>query len=232
MLYSAKDIRKCKIDAADGTLGNVHDLFFDDRTWSTEYVVVDTGSWLPGKRVLIPRDKIGTPDWKAKELDVDLTRDEVESSPGVESDPPLSHARSRYYQSYLWASYPWGGFIGVPPVDEPVASARELTKPPTTHIRSAREITGYRIEARDGRIGHVEDFLLARRDWTIHFVVIDTRNWLPGEKVVVPPREIASMEWAEEKALVDLTRKEIKSAPRLEPSEYSKAVGQRLMVIR
>lgn len=233
MLYSAKDIRKCKINAKDGTLGSVHDVFFDDRTWSTEYVVVDTGKWLPGKRVLIPRDRLGTPDWKATELDVDLTRDEIENSPGIESDPPLAHARSRYYQSYVWTSYPWGGFIGGAPVGaDPAAPARGVTGPPTTHVRSAREITGYRIEARDGRIGHVDDFLFLRQDWGIQFVVIDTRNWLPGEKVVVPPRDIVDMEWTEEKARVDLTKKEIKSAPKLEPSKYSKAVGQRLMVIR
>jgi hypothetical protein len=213
MLYSAKDVRKCKIMAQDGELGGVHDLFFDDRDYGIRYVVVDTGSWLPGKRVLIPREALGTPDWGVTELGVNLTREQIESQPGVESVPPLAvQARMRSYRGFVWTGYPWGGFVGsvpVTPAPAPPAAAE-------THVRSVHEITGYRIEARDGSIGHVEDFLFDDATWTLRDLVVDTRNWLPGKKVVIPLTAIGRMAWPEHTVHVALTTEEIQRARPLE----------------
>lgn len=236
MLFSAKDVRKCKIKARDGELGSVHDLFFDDRTWEVRYIVVDTGRWLPGRRVLIPREALGEPNWKVTELEVELTRDEIENAPGVETDPPLVHdVKRRYYDRYVWTSYPWGGFVGALTPDEPPRPAAPVAPPraPKTHVRSAREITDYRIEANDGRIGRVEDFAFSDEDWKIRYLVIDTRRWLPGKKVVVPPEDVERMEWADQTVRVQRTKEGIKSAPRLAPvASASRSSGPRVMVVR
>ena len=208
MLWSTNELRRCSIRATDGEMGSVHDVLFDDRSWLVRYVVADTGKWLPGRRVLLPRRVLGKPDWRATTLPVELTRREIEDGAGVASDPPLAEdARLRHYEGYTWTSHPWGGFIGqVPPilpvaavVDPPAESGE-----PRTHLRSALEILDYRIEARDGRIGHVEDFLLTADDWKIELVTIDTRNWLPGKKVVVPPGEIERRQILTHRRLSDL----------------------------
>ena len=47
---------------------------------------------------------------------------------------------------------------------------------------------GYHIEATDGEIGHVEDFLVEDSSWAIRYMIVDTRNWWPGRKVLVRSR--------------------------------------------
>jgi len=87
------------------------------------------------------------------------------------------------------------------------------------HLRSAGEVTGYRLQARDGEIGHVKDFIVDDRAWNIRYMVVDTRNWLPGSrKVLISPDWITSIDWLERKVAVDLNVKEIKESPEYDPS--------------
>jgi uncharacterized protein YrrD len=86
------------------------------------------------------------------------------------------------------------------------------------HLRSTREVIGYYIEASDGDIGHVEDFIIDVEAWMIRYMVVNTRNWLPGKNVLVAPEWITAMSWGESKVMVDLTRDSIKSSPEFDPS--------------
>ena len=51
-----------------GLIGEVDDLYFDDEDWAIRYLVVDTGGWLSGRKVLISPVAIGHPDWMARLL--------------------------------------------------------------------------------------------------------------------------------------------------------------------
>jgi PRC-barrel domain len=53
MLKNIKDIYGTKLTATDGEIGHVKDFYFDDKSWAVRYLVVDTGSWLPGRLVLL-----------------------------------------------------------------------------------------------------------------------------------------------------------------------------------
>jgi hypothetical protein len=133
---------------------------------------------------------------------------------------------SDYYgYPYYWGGpYLWGP-IAYPIA--PIASKQQNDSPPTMqkelhaakqqqddlHLRSTAEVSNYYIEAHDGDIGHVEDFLIDDETWTIRYLVIDTRNWLPGKKVVVSPKWIQSVSWSDSKVRVDLSRDAIKNAP-------------------
>src|SRR5664279_2592582 len=88
-----------------------------------------------------------------------------------------------------------------------------------THLRSTSEVTGNRIEATDGEIGHVEDFVVDDETWAIRYLLVDTRNWLPGKKVLVSLQWIKRVSWAESKVFVDLTRDAIKDSPEFDPEE-------------
>src|SRR3546814_16919186 len=59
-------------------------------------------------------------------------------------------------------------------------------------------------------IGHSDDFLVDDTDWSLRFLVIDTRNWLPGRKVLVAPAWARGIDWSDEKLLVDTDRDTIK----------------------
>jgi hypothetical protein len=88
----------------------------------------------------------------------------------------------------------------------------------SSHLRSTREVIGYNIQASDGEIGHVEDFIVDDETWIIRYMVVNTRDWLPGKKVLVAPRWIEKVTWAESKVYVELTRESVKNSPEFDPS--------------
>ena len=232
-MYRASDLRKYGIQAVDGKIGSVRDFLFDDWQWVLRWLVVDTGSWLSRQEVLLPASNLGRVDRAAETIAVDLTVAKVKVSPDVETHRPVSRQiESSLYEHYGWTPY-WGGTaaIGggagylVPPrylvagrqsESERLASAR-ARKNDDPHLRSAREVTSYHIEASDGHIGHVEDFLFGEEDWAIRYVIVDTRNWWPGKFVLIAPEWVESILWSDRVMRVNKTRDEIKGAPEFDP---------------
>ena len=236
MLWSVYDTKGYQVRATDGDVGTVTDVLFEDRTSTIRYVVVDTGEWLTGRQVLIAPEAFGEPDQVGRVMPVNLTRDKVKNSPDIGTDQPVSRQHEATLHSYYgWAPYwgaaplaagagpypyaavPYWGYPGVVPPERPgtgveadVAAAEERGDP---HLRSANEVTGYYIEARDGDIGHVEDLLAETGSWVIRYVVVDTRNWWPGKQVLVSTQWMSRVDWAEQKVWIDLTRDEIKAGP-------------------
>jgi hypothetical protein len=87
------------------------------------------------------------------------------------------------------------------------------------HLRSSHEVCGYRIAATDGAVGHVEDFIFDDQDWTIRYIVVDTRNILPGKKVVLSPVWIQDVKWSESKVVVNSEKRIIRNAPEFDPAK-------------
>ena len=87
------------------------------------------------------------------------------------------------------------------------------------HLRSTLDITGCRVHATDGNIGHVEDFIVDDKTWGIRYLVVNTWNWLPDRRVLVSPQWITRMNWADKKAFVDLSRDAVRKSPKFEPSK-------------
>ena len=81
------------------------------------------------------------------------------------------------------------------------------------HLRSSKDVTGRAIQARDGEIGHVSDFVVDDEDWAIRYLVVDTRNWWPGKKVLISTQWIERISWAESKVCINLTRDAVRGAP-------------------
>jgi uncharacterized protein YrrD len=224
-----KDLRGDEIVARDGVIGSVRDAYFDDQSWAVRYLVVDTGTWLPGRQVLIsPSSIAGIEDGNVR---VALSRDQVERAPGVDEHKPVSrlyeqlHALHYGYPYYWSGPYLWGPVgmptagpstpIGVQPNEAPeLVEARERVarEADQAHLRSSAEVIGYQIQATDGVIGHVEDFLVDDQSWAIADMVVDTRNWLPGKAVRVPPTAISEVDWASQLVHVRLTRDAIRQA--------------------
>jgi len=60
MRRSVKKLFEDKLGASDGEIGHVKDFYFDDQNWAVRYLVADTGSWMPGRLVLISPHSLGT----------------------------------------------------------------------------------------------------------------------------------------------------------------------------
>jgi hypothetical protein len=219
MLRSASHLQDYVISAEDGKLGRAKAFLFDDEFWTVRYLVVDTGRWLPGMWVLIPPSALDQPDWTRGVFPVRMTKQQIKDAPGLEEHKPVSRRHEeKLYKYYGWPPY-WAaaGPEFPPPVTEPVpAAAGRASGDP--HLRSTKEVTGYRIEARDGEIGHVEDFILDDESWSVRYVVVDTRNWLPGRKVLVSPYWVDKVSWTNWNVVVALSREEVKNSPRYDPS--------------
>ncbi|MBE0537486.1 MAG: PRC-barrel domain-containing protein [Phycisphaerae bacterium] len=230
MLFSVEHLSSYTVEAEDGNIGQVHGFLFDDNNWAIRYLVVDTGKWLPGRKVLLAPSSLGRPEGRLRILPVKLTREKVENSPDIDTDRPVSRQQeSELHAYYNWASY-WGGGAWEPTIS-PYASgiaprAGEIGEPEgvekgdegNPHLRSTREVIGYRIHAEDGAIGHSDDFVVNIDDWIIRYLVVDIGKWLSGRKVIIPPEWVTEIRWDGSEILVDVTKEEVRKSPEFDPA--------------
>ncbi|MEN6336529.1 MAG: PRC-barrel domain-containing protein [Phycisphaerales bacterium] len=223
MLHSVKSLTGIAISALDGDIGKVHSFLFDDESWVIRYLVVDTGRWLPGRKVLIAPSAVAHSDWHGPVFPVNLTKDQVRHSPDIDTDQPVSRQREAELRKYYdWAPY-WGlGYgIDLPPgqyVEADRGTVAVETAQGDTHLRSTREIRGYRIHAIDGEIGHVEDFIVDDEGWVIRYIAVDTGKWLTRHSVLISPDWVRDIGWDERQVWVDVARDVIDKSPPYDPS--------------
>ncbi len=231
MLRSVQGLKGSTVIAVDGDVGTVDEFFFDDEQWTVRYLVADTGGWLTGQRILISPMSLGRSDWRQHTLYVDLTRDQIRNAPGVDTERPVSRQwEVDYYNYYGWPYY-WGGAgiwgpamypAVVPPAVAPGGvrgryEEDEEERPEDSHLRSSEEVTGYSIQCPDGDLGHVEDFIVDDENWVIRYLAVDTRNWWPGKKVLLPPQWIDSVSWTDRAVFIELQRETVRNAPEWDP---------------
>lgn len=107
----------------------------------------------------------------------------------------------------------WGKFSSIANMRKGLDRLNQGGKAWDPHLRSTDNVMGYKIQASDGEIGHVEDFIIDDEIWAIRYLVIDTRNWLPGKKVLVSTHWIERVCWDESKVFVNLLRESIRQSP-------------------
>ena len=221
MLSNAKTLKGYKLDGLDGVIGKVKEFYFDDRHWTIRYLVADTGNWLPGRQVLIsPYALVAIhKDIDTLGIEIDLTKKQIEDSPSLDSHMPVSRQFEENYHGYYgWPMY-WSGSAmwGFNPyIDRDRENWRESPhdgKPWDHHLRSMHEVSGYHIQAKDGEIGHVEDFVIDDETWAIRYLIVGTLNWWPGKWVLISPQWIERVSWHERKVFVSLSRETIKRSP-------------------
>ena len=220
MLHAADTLRRMTIHATDGELGRVTEFYFDDTTWTVRYFVVRTGSWLAGRDVLLTPAVIEACDWHRPELRVSLTMDQVRDSPDVSTARPVSRLQEIEYLRYYDQPPYWmlGADVGGAAVALDAAMRTAATEAeaagaePPTHLRSSQEVAGYRLEALDGPIGHVRDFLLDD-DWCVRYLVVDAGHWWSGRQVVFAPGWVERVSWGAHCLHVRLARESIRTGP-------------------
>lgn len=237
MLRSLKDLENYKISATDGEIGKVKDFYFEDDAWVVRYFVVDAGTWLTSRKVLISPISVHHPDWLERTLPVSITKEQVKNSPDIDTDKPVSRQNEEQYMGYYGYPTYWGGvgmwgeglypYAMVPgyagdgmghvererELEAYLRNERARHRNDDPHLRSCNAVTGCHIHATDGEIGHVSDFLVDDETWAILYLIIDTSNWWVGHKVLVAPPWIKGVHWNDQTVAVDLSHEAIKSAP-------------------
>jgi hypothetical protein len=235
MLRKLKEIIGYKLSASDGDIGKTKDMLFDDQSWKIRYLVADTGGWLTGRKVVLPRVLLGEPEWATRKFPVHLSRSQVENSPTINEREPVSRQYESSLHQYLriepyWLSTAGGAFAMAERAAD--ATTREETPGDTDgdpHLRSCTEVKGYHVQAADGEIGHIEDFVVDDDDWVVRYLVVDPHNILPGRKVLVAVPWFDKIDWAASTVHVDLTREQVKNSPEFEPTApVNRRVEERL----
>jgi sporulation protein YlmC with PRC-barrel domain len=219
MLYKAKTLKGYKLASLDGEIGTIKEFYFDDRHWAVRYLVANTGNWLLDRQVLISPHALNAVNNGGQYISVDLTKKQIEESPSLDSHKPVSRQfEMSYYGHYGWPMY-WAG-SSMWGVYAYIVHDRDISRKPTKdekawdpHLRSTHEVSEYHIQATDGEIGHVEDFVIDDETWAIRYLIIGTQNWWPGKKVLVSPQWIERVSWDESKIFLNLTRETIKQSP-------------------
>jgi uncharacterized protein YrrD len=239
MLHNLEDLQKCSIEATDGVIGVVDDLLFDDSAWVVRYLVVDAGTWLSSRKVLISPISIDHADWKDEVLAVNLSQEKVRNSPSINTDRPVSRQHElRSLEYYGYSSY-WGGAglwgggyypgLLMPGYAGPSSTfyaaqaetarlnakleAAKRQQDDDPHLRSAQTVLGYHLAATDGDIGHVAGVLVDDQTWALRYLVVETGHWWAGHQILIAPRWIAEVSWRTSGISVKLSRQAVHDAP-------------------
>jgi uncharacterized protein YrrD len=212
MLRSIRQLYGKKLGASDGDIGHVRDFYFDDQRWAIRYVVADTGSWLSGRLVLISPHAFENLHQDGDCLLVNLTRQQIENSPAIESHKPVSRQyEEEYHRHYGYPYYaksmPLWGLAGYPVVVPPPPARDTKQQAADSHLRSARSVNGYNVETSDERVGEVADFLIDGRTWVIPEIVVECGHWYAGKKVVVSTDKVSRISYDESTVYVDSTKR-------------------------
>jgi hypothetical protein len=222
MLYQAKTLHGYKLNSLEGEIGKVKEFYFDDHFWVIRYLVADTGDWLTNRQVLISPRTLGIVNNDAQNIAVKLTKKQIEDSPLLKSDEPVSRQFEESYYKYFavpsyWETHvtrgQYGDMIGTSPDTERLPKSTGGSKTFDPRLRSTHDVSGHHIQAKDGEIGHVEDFIIDDETWMIRYLIVDTLNWWDGKMVLISPRWIDRVSWDKAKVFVNLSRAAIKQSP-------------------
>lgn len=240
MLRTLEDLENCSIGATDGEIGHVRDFYFDDEAWIIRYFVVETGSWLSSKKVLMSPTAIDTANWVSRVLLVSITKQQVENCPNIDTDRPVSRQHEMMFHGHYGYPYYWSdgelsgqgshpnmtlaglGYGGTSPQYQRIVArdARAVAAADAVrllhddhHLRSCKTLMKYHIHATDGDIGHVKGILVDEVTWAVRYMIVDTSHWWIGHRVLIAPRWISGVDWAGSNAKVTLNRDAVKNAP-------------------
>lgn len=234
MLWNATALNGYAIEANDGVIGNVKDLLFEDTTFVIRWLVVDTGNATPRRDVLLPISALGKPNASKRKFPVSLTMQQVRDGPDIETNLPVSRQiEEKLYNYYGWNPY-WRGnasllsntamqpfvvpldMVNAPRINSDKIDAEPYDGDPS--LRSVAFVTSYNIDASDGQIGHADDFIVQDGTWHIRYMIVDTKNSWPGEKVLIPTRALRQIDWENKSIHLNIDRQMVKHSPLYNPT--------------
>jgi uncharacterized protein YrrD len=242
MKRSIKSLEGYTLKETDGEIGKVDEFYFDDVSWTIRYLVIKTGNWFSGKKVLISPKALLTPDWENETFPVNLTKNQIENSPDIDTEKPVSRQHEEeLFTYYTWDPY-WGdgahgaGIFGAMPGDlyeseveaGPIVPVQD-SQPQDPHLRSSDEVKGYTIHATDGEIGKVKDYIVDDSDWRINYLVVDTGDWLNSKNILLPVGWIKQVKWDNSIVIVNVTVEQVQNCPVFDPDQPLNAADEKIL---
>jgi sporulation protein YlmC with PRC-barrel domain len=184
---------------AGGIVGHVDEFYFDDRSWSVRYLVLDVGHWLKDRKVLISPVALRGIDLREARIRTNATAEQIERSPDASTDLPVARALElQIHRHYGWGVTWPESFMGAH--DDPTVIDREKHDP---HLRSTRVLTGTTIVSPTGDVvGTISDFLIDTKSWRIELVAAECDKF---HAVLLDPASIQEIDVTRRVVRVDQT---------------------------
>lgn len=217
MLRTVEQLKGMELVGKDGVVGTLEDVYFDHEEWRLRQAVVFTGPWLSGRWIMLPFSLLGPADPGKRTLPVAAGRERIRSAPVPDTDKPIN----RIFEAALAAHYDCPAYWNHP--GSPGVEAG------STHLLSAEELLGYHVEAMDGYVGRLEDYLVEEEDWTVRYLLTGARKWMSGRRMAAPADWIHMVSWRHRMVVLRHFREEIRKAPGFAgpgtlSTEYSRAL--------
>jgi len=211
MLHLLMDLVDASAMATDGDLGRVRNFLFDDRSWAIRYLIIDVGSWLKRRDVVISLEAMDKLDWGDQTFHLRLTKEQVRNSPDVDSKKPVSRQQEIALREYYgWPAY-WRNLGDADYASIRVAAGREfpVKDGEDPHLRSAEDVAGYQVWAADGEIGRLENFIVDESCRRIDYLDVKSGDWLQSRSMLVPTQWVSTVSWGNHRVELDHLRKQI-----------------------
>jgi uncharacterized protein YrrD len=247
MLVNLKELHGSAVNGMDGYVGEIKDVYFDDRFWTIRYLVIDTHPWLPvSEKVLISPIALLNFNADDRLLNISLTKEMIENCPKVEEHETVSREFEKFYFDYFGYAYywmdtdTWGEYAYPTALSTPdmlsFDSASEKDIEQTNHLQSSNEVSHYSVHAVGDDKGYVKDFIWDTESWSLCYLVIDTRDWLPGgKKVLISTEQLESIDWEYKTITCNTSMSQIRACPeycldKLNDLEYLALIKVKLQV--
>jgi hypothetical protein len=225
MLIKAKSLKGYKLLCTDGEIGEVKEFIFDEQHWTIRYLVAETGNWLMDRQVLISPRSLVSIDKEERQIITKLTVSQIEASPSLYKDIPISRQFESTYHNYYgfptyWnGPYMWGASPALMQNSAAYKAAVIGDKDLKPGLRSTYDVEGRKISAPDTDFGHVVDFVIDDECWAIRYIIVDTINWWPSPFVLISPSRIDRIGMEDFKIYVNVPSETIKAAPEYKDEE-------------
>jgi sporulation protein YlmC with PRC-barrel domain len=226
MEHPINDLIGYSLQATDGEIGEVVDFYFDDETWTIRYLVVKTGGWLSGRKVLISPVALRREKFGPEAIPVNLTQEQVRTSPDIDTDKPVSRQKEamlnkHHFWDNYWGSGGYGGQMGIANARPIRLSDSERDANEDIHLRAITEVDGYEIHALDGVIGHVSELIADDKTWKLTDIVVDTHDWIGGKKVLIAVAHVQAVSFFNLRVSLDVNKADIEHSRPYEESAYN-----------
>jgi hypothetical protein len=225
MLKFASAFKGYALAASDGEIGHIADFLFDDRSFAARWLVVETGSWLHARKVLLQPSVLGQADPDRLKLSVALTRAQIEASPELSAHEPVStRMEHRLYDYYGWQPMAIESAFGANPIASkysapplfPFAAHEASADDPQdgdAHLRSLDAIAGYSLIGGGDALGKVTDLLVDDFSWSFPYLVVDVGNWWAGKHVLISRHAVREISWSDREIRVEVSRRQVEASP-------------------
>ncbi|MCM2677087.1 PRC-barrel domain-containing protein [Alkalicoccobacillus plakortidis] len=245
MFVQAKTLESFSMNATDGELGSIADLYFESNTFTLRYFVGDTRTWFFGGKVLISPEAVTSLDLEKDLININETKEQIKNSPKPSEHEPVSRQyETELRDHYGWTHY-WGAPIGgagagmgtpgaypaapglmmPPPGRDRALNKTDYEQDALSHhsennlLQSITDLRGYKIHAKNGEVGKALDFILNEKNWTINYIIVDVGGVFTREPIPLAAEWITDISWQDKTITVNVEKELIESAPDYELHE-------------